>query len=327
MVFKNDKYYKSNNSDVIQQQSTFDEGNIICVAKRNAIISHSHERIIHRRTGMYSITSLVFDKPIVIFNDIGKDIYFNLYMNEKLITHRHKNFTDSDYKINKLLYNRNNENWFHNLSKNNLNFDMQCTYVDKLSFYTSAYDHFRTIDPLKNKNCELDSPKLLELFEYLISQFKYTKHNLSYDICKDIKFKSSSVSNYTKHSIDAIEHFIKKYLLLKQETEKIKQLCEDISMYQYIYLIKEREFVNNNSDIYKIGKTIQDPLKRLVHYPKQSKIITVVTVSNCHIIEKDLIKTFKSKFKWRNDIGNEYFEGDQLDMMNEIFKYASHKSI
>jgi hypothetical protein len=42
---------------------------------------------------------------------------------------------------------------------------------------------------------------------------------------------------------------------------------------EFIYLIKEREFIKNNEEIYKIGKTKQMALKRIKDYPKNSILL------------------------------------------------------
>ena len=86
-----------------------------------------------------------------------------------------------------------------------------------------------------------------------------------------------------------------------------------------IYLIREREFIKTNENVYKIGKTTQDGIKRISSYPKGSQVIIVVKVPDCHESELKLISLFKQKFKHRNDIGNEYFDGDCEQMKSFIF--------
>lgn len=86
---------------------------------------------------------------------------------------------------------------------------------------------------------------------------------------------------------------------------------------QYVYLICEREFIGKN--VYKVGKTIQDPTDRMKAYPKGSILICAMNVTNCHIQEKKLKRIFKQQFKQRTDIGIEYFEGDMNSML-KIFK-------
>jgi len=86
---------------------------------------------------------------------------------------------------------------------------------------------------------------------------------------------------------------------------------------QYVYLVCEREFIGKN--VYKVGKTIQNPTDRMKAYPKGSILICAMNVTNCHIQEKKLKRIFKQQFIQRTDIGIEYFEGDMNSML-KIFK-------
>ena len=90
-------------------------------------------------------------------------------------------------------------------------------------------------------------------------------------------------------------------------------------MAEYIYLIKEREFIKTNENIIKLGRTSQNEDKRFKQYPKGSKEIFKLLCKNSIQFEKELISLFKKTFTQRKDIGNEYFEGDYLIMMNIIF--------
>ena len=66
----------------------------------------------------------------------------------------------------------------------------------------------------------------------------------------------------------------------------------------YIYLIQEREFLTQNSPIYKIGKSGQENCRRLNSYPKGSKLILCIEVQfNYYLVEKELIKLFLHS-KW-----------------------------
>lgn len=90
------------------------------------------------------------------------------------------------------------------------------------------------------------------------------------------------------------------------------------SIYHYIYLIQEREFLKTNENVFKIGKTKQDNLKRLSQYPKGSILLLHIMCSDCDTTETKLIDLFKQKYKQRTDIGTEYFEGSLPSMMNDI---------
>ena len=90
-------------------------------------------------------------------------------------------------------------------------------------------------------------------------------------------------------------------------------------MPQYIYLLKEREFIKSNESIYKIGKTTQENTKRVSQYSKGSILYLQILCQDCSRLEKQLIYIFKSKYHHRNDIGYEYFEGSYTDMINDIY--------
>lgn len=94
---------------------------------------------------------------------------------------------------------------------------------------------------------------------------------------------------------------------------------------QYIYLIRPREFLRLNESTYKIGKTVQHPNNRLGTYPPGSEICVVFSVTNCHEMERRLIRRFKQLFIHRKDYGAEYFTGSIYDMkmviMQEIMAY------
>lgn len=93
----------------------------------------------------------------------------------------------------------------------------------------------------------------------------------------------------------------------------------------YIYMLIEREFINSKKNIYKIGKTKQEPHKRFYGYPKDTRIIYLREVTDCDKCETDILNLFKNKFKLKKEIGREYFEGNKNDMVNEIHNYLQTK--
>lgn len=87
---------------------------------------------------------------------------------------------------------------------------------------------------------------------------------------------------------------------------------------QYVYLIREREFIRLNEDTYKIGKTTQTPNSRLTGYPKGSQVVLFQQVNDCTLIENVIMKVFKNKFIQMTEYGIEYFKGDGFQMRNTI---------
>ena len=90
----------------------------------------------------------------------------------------------------------------------------------------------------------------------------------------------------------------------------------------YIYLVRIREYVKTNEQIYKFGRTDQELRFRMYGYPKGSQVILVLTVKNCVDFETSMIKIFKKKFIQRRDLGTEYFEGDPYKMVALISEKA-----
>lgn len=90
----------------------------------------------------------------------------------------------------------------------------------------------------------------------------------------------------------------------------------------YIYLLREREFINCNRELYKIGRTGHHVNQRLGKYPKSSELFIVIQVDNQLLAESTLLRKFRKEFDNRTEIGAEYFEGDLTKMKEIIIKYS-----
>jgi len=93
------------------------------------------------------------------------------------------------------------------------------------------------------------------------------------------------------------------------------------------YIIHEKQFVETNQNIYKIGKTTQHAIKRYLQHPKGSVLKIQMSVANCTIVKNKLKKTFDEKFINRKDIGREYYEGNydemEIEFINVINTYRN----
>ena len=94
----------------------------------------------------------------------------------------------------------------------------------------------------------------------------------------------------------------------------------------FMYLLQEREFVNAQKQIYKIGKTKKGIVDRIKGYPKGSIVSLVVECDDCDKCEKELLKIFKTNYKQQTDIGLEYFEGNKRQMCKDIITYIYSNS-
>ena len=88
----------------------------------------------------------------------------------------------------------------------------------------------------------------------------------------------------------------------------------------FIYLLKEREFLQSNEQVYKLGKT-SNPKNRMASYPKGSMILFLTICNDCGNAERELLAKFRSIFIPRLDIGREYFQGNKFDMIRILYHY------
>ena len=84
----------------------------------------------------------------------------------------------------------------------------------------------------------------------------------------------------------------------------------------HIYVIKEREFLKTNENIYKIGRS-KSIINRMPAYPKNSRIYSILYVKDVNEVEKFMIDRFDKLFVKRVDIGNEYYECSEEELMKE----------
>ena len=106
----------------------------------------------------------------------------------------------------------------------------------------------------------------------------------------------------------------------------IMSICDLDDNNEFIYLIKEREFIKTKEPIYKIGKTKQENLQRIKSYPNGSILLLYIITNDCDKKEKEIIQKFKELFIHKKDIGNEYFLGDYNHMINIILSIISNNS-
>lgn len=102
-------------------------------------------------------------------------------------------------------------------------------------------------------------------------------------------------------------------------------MCEINKNCHYVYLLRPKKSLENNELVYKIGKSKQQNTKRINSYPRGSELKLQTSCEDCDIAEKIIIKKFKEIFKWRKDYGNEYFEGNHVEMIDIINKIVKEQ--
>lgn len=93
-----------------------------------------------------------------------------------------------------------------------------------------------------------------------------------------------------------------------------------------IYLIRTREFIDKDEDVYKLGKSKRRGTRRSNEYPVDSEVYLIVEVDNCANSENRLKEKFRKQFG-PPKYGNEWFKGDRYEMMELILKERKTKEI
>jgi hypothetical protein len=117
--------------------------------------------------------------------------------------------------------------------------------------------------------------------------------------------------------------------VLKSFEKRLKYIIIKLYVMVYdsfVYLLIEREFISSKQNVFKIGKSI-DVMKRFRSYPKGSKLLSISLCKNHHNSEKHLKKVFMEKFIHREDIGQEYFEGDLYDVVDTFHQNCEIQDI
>jgi len=106
---------------------------------------------------------------------------------------------------------------------------------------------------------------------------KYVSDDYSKSVINDVTTAISAVANIKK-SANEYYTLISAHKLVQQKKRELLESGLTISHnhLEYLYILREREFLNLRNPIYKIGKTRQEPNSRLSGYPKGSEIYAFV---------------------------------------------------
>lgn len=93
--------------------------------------------------------------------------------------------------------------------------------------------------------------------------------------------------------------------------------------HNYVYLIYLAKFGKSKKKIFKFGKT-HNVLQRFRGYSKNSTLVFLCRVKDCHHVEDEIHKIFKMYFEHQGDRGREYFMGDGKTMIDYINQIIDH---
>jgi hypothetical protein len=161
------------------------------------------------------------------------------------------------------------------------------------------------IKKLENENNFEEKIKLLEEKNLILHT-----QNCDKDKClekKDLEIKNLYKNIYSKNS-----------------DIQIKKIQE------YVYIIRECDFVRLNENIYKIGRTAKaNPEDRFQKYRKGTEIVGFFGVKDSIECENKMIKCFSNhtNIKKMSEYGKEYFQGNKNELLNEILQIVTNYNI
>ena len=184
------------------------------------------------------------------------------------------------------------------------------------------------VDPFQCKFCEHTFANQSNLDRHLNVSKKTACYILG-------TLKVSSVSNTVINNIEKIEQMVNENMtpiLTPTPILKPTPIPQMITVnntntkchgFEYVYMIRLREFVRLNENTYKIGKTTRAPNERMGNYPKDSEVIVFIQVEDCHEMELRIMREFSKKFIRRADYGDEFFEGE-VEEMKKVFLHITN---
>lgn len=94
----------------------------------------------------------------------------------------------------------------------------------------------------------------------------------------------------------------------------------------YIYLIRSQEHVDQNVNVYKIGRTVvkegNSKISRFDSYGKGSQPLMLIECIDSLYCEKEILNLFRQKFD-KYKFGTEYFIGNSKEMKEIIFHFIN----
>jgi hypothetical protein len=291
-----------------------------------------------------SVYDIILEKPIIINNQID-DIFIDIEINLK--NHKFKLNSDQPYnlRLNKLF-----KKYTYSLIGYNYIYSIRCYYNDcKCKDCRKQYDLLiKDYKPItKNEetykewsnqyyyNYYIDYDTLSAtksnfiLYNFIHNNFSYNRKqydNFNYN--KIIINKPDRQLNLEKLNILDLSYIFNNNIIEEiknideiKENKKTKNIPNDTSIsqnnnisnteYNYIYLIQKYD-VNLKQDLYKFGKTKRHFNERIKEHGIEGKVLIILDVENCNIIETNILKVLRNdtKINERKDRGNEYFYCD-----------------
>jgi len=163
----------------------------------------------------------------------------------------------------------------------------------------------------KKKSCGVGAKEIIEIPIDITCEYC----NKNFSTNKTLKFH---ITTSCKRKDDALKEENKR---LKEELRRVIHAPTSVqTTTNSMYILQEREFLNNGLNIYKVGITAIFH-NRMNSYPKGSHVICVIPVNGDP--ETLCLQHFRTLFIPRTDIGSEYFQGDVNLMVSTLLNYLA----
>ena len=175
---------------------------------------------------------------------------------------------------------------------------------------------------LENKKNHCNSKLLINENIKLLDRIKELEEQKSY--FQNIKSYLVERTNVLREKICTLQiQMLEKDKLLNNNKKDNDGDIKIKLVQEYVYIIRECDFVRLNEDIYKIGRTSKtNPEDRFQKYRKGTEIIAFFKVNNSIECENKMIKCFSNhtNIKKMDEYGKEYFQGNRNELLSEILK-------
>ncbi len=254
---------------------------------------------------------------IIIFTFLFLYFIFNKYLVNNLYFVKFKNkklYYNNKYQI----YKRKMSNYtcpkckdnfkYPSLLKRHLQQSVRC--VSTNEFISNLFVENNNIVNVNIDNI-IESP--LFMCNDCKSEFKY----------KTSLYKHKRISRCSKTKIsNDIDNTLTTTIITNEtnNTEIINNdtINNDITSFKYIYLIEKFD-VNNKEYIYKFGKTNREYSKRLKEHGDEAKLLLILDVDNCNVMEKKILNILSNTENIRKcSFGNEYFLCNDKEYIKSI---------
>lgn len=142
--------------------------------------------------------------------------------------------------------------------------------------------------------------------------------------CEACRGTYSDRSNFGRHKRNGVCERKQENTRAEAEVDNVVGALDALKIdhtSQNVYIVQMCHHISTGEDVFKCGRS-QYSVARLKDYPRGSKLLATLPVTNMREAEKQLLVTMAANFKKREDHGCEFFEGSLPDIMNVFVSVA-----